>query len=201
MSIDDAADIAATPEEVTRKDLQPNRKVLLCGSVVVALVSAATLPWPDAVASSVLGALMVAGADVDARNFLLPDLVTGGAALSGLAAASALDPFDPWLGLAMAAGGALLIGAALWLARWGYAQLRHREGIGLGDVKLAAAIGAWLPLDVVPVCFLLATSAALIAILMAHWRGRAVERTAKVPFGAFLCPALWLVYYSTRLLH
>lgn len=197
MPIDENAETAET--EVTGESLQPNRAVLLCGSAAVALISAASLPWPDAAASTVLGALMIAGTDVDARNFLLPDVVTGGAVVSGLAAASALNPFDPWLGLATAAGGAIVVGAALWLARWTYARLRNREGIGLGDVKLAAAIGAWLPLDFVPLCFALASSAALIAVLLASWRGQPIERTAKIPFGAFLCPALWLVYYSTRL--
>jgi leader peptidase (prepilin peptidase) / N-methyltransferase len=194
MPIADDADTSVTVET-----LRPDCRVLLCGSAAVALISAASLPWPDAIASTVLGALMIAGTDVDARSFLLPDIVTGGAALSGLIAASALDPFDPWAGFATALGRALLVGATIWLARWAYARLRHREGIGLGDIKLAAATGAWLPLDVVPLCFVLATSAALIAVLLARRRDQAIERNAKVPFGAFLCPALWLVYYATRL--
>ena len=194
--MDDDADTA-----VTRDALRPNGLVLLCGSAIVAVIAATTLPWPDAVASTVLGILMIAGADVDARSFLLPNVVTGGAVVCGLVATSLLDPFDPWRALAAAAGGALLVGALLWLARWSYAQLRHREGIGLGDVKLAAAIGAWLPLDAVPICFALATSAALVAVFLARLRGQPIERTARVPFGAFLCPALWLVDYATRSLH
>jgi leader peptidase (prepilin peptidase)/N-methyltransferase len=198
MLIDDkAADDADTA--TLREALRPNVMVLLVGSAAIALLSVATLPWPDAIASTVLGALMVAGADVDARNFLLPNVVTGGAVLCGLAASAALEPFDSWLGFTTAAGGALVVGAALWLVRWIYMRLRGREGIGLGDVKLATAIGAWLPLDAVPICFTLATSAALIAVLAARWRGDLVERTARVPFGAFLCPALWLVYFATRL--
>jgi prepilin signal peptidase PulO-like enzyme (type II secretory pathway) len=78
----------------------------------------------------------------------------------------------------------------------GYAKLKGEEGIGLGDVKLAAAIGAWLPLEHVPICFALATGAALLYALQAHLRGREVERTTPLPFGAFLCPALWLVFYA-----
>jgi leader peptidase (prepilin peptidase)/N-methyltransferase len=54
------------------------------------------LPWPLALASIALGALMIAGADVDARTFLLPDFVTVGAAVCGIVAAAVLDPFDPW---------------------------------------------------------------------------------------------------------
>ncbi len=200
MPIDDDAD-AMRDTAVTHDSLRPNSAVLLCGSAIVAAIAAATLPWPDAIASTVLGMLMIAGADVDARSFLLPDIVTGGAVVSGLVAAAVLDPFDRWQGLATAAGGALLVGALLWLARWIYARLRHREGIGLGDVKLAAGIGAWLPLDAVPICFALATGAALIAVLLAWLRGQPLARTARVPFGAFLCPALWLVDYATRSLH
>jgi leader peptidase (prepilin peptidase)/N-methyltransferase len=84
--------------------------------------------------------------------------------------------------------------------RWGYARLRHREGLGLGDVKLGAAIGAWLPLEAIPICFALAASAALILVLFAHLRGRPMEAATKLPFGAFLCPALWLVFYASAFL-
>ena len=64
-------------------DLRPNPAILVGAGGALALVSAAFLPWPFAIASSVLGALMIAGADVDARTFLLPDTVTFGAAVAG----------------------------------------------------------------------------------------------------------------------
>jgi leader peptidase (prepilin peptidase) / N-methyltransferase len=93
------------------------------------------------------------------------------------------------------------MGAAglLALLRWSYGSIRHREGLGLGDVKLAAAVGAWLPLEVIPLCFGLATSGALLTILWARLRGGRIERTMKIPFGAFLCPALWFAFYASRL--
>jgi leader peptidase (prepilin peptidase)/N-methyltransferase len=80
-----------------------------------------------------------------------------------------------------------------------YARIRGREGLGFGDVKLAAAVGAWLSLDAIPLCFGLAAGAALVAVMIAHLRGRSIERTTKIPFGAFLCPALWLVFYASAL--
>jgi leader peptidase (prepilin peptidase) / N-methyltransferase len=195
MTIDDHADDDVTPDV-----LHPNPTVLACGFAAAALISATTLPWPHALASTALGTLMVAGADVDARRFLLPDIVTGSALFAGLVATTVLDPFDRWNALITALGGAILVAAALWLVRQIYQWLRQREGLGLGDVKLAAAIGAWLPLDMVPLCFALATSAALIAVLLARLRDHSVERTTRLPFGAFLCPALWLVDYAVRLL-
>jgi len=178
-------------------DLRPRPAVMLAGAAVVAIVSFASLAAPAALASTVLGILMIAGADVDARTFLLPDTVTGGTLVSGLLAAAALDPFDPGASAGEAAVRAVGTAAALLLVRWGYARLRQREGVGLGDVKLAAAIGAWLPLDAVPVCFGFAASAALVAVFLAHLRGRPLHTATKLPFGAFLCPALWMVFYAS----
>jgi leader peptidase (prepilin peptidase)/N-methyltransferase len=177
-------------------DLRPRPAILIAGGAVVTAASFALLDWPSALAATVLGVLMVAGAEVDARTFLLPDVVTGGTLLAGILAAPALDPLaGGWAALEAAAraGGTA---AALLLVRSLYARLRNREGLGFGDVKLAAGIGAWLPLDAIPSCFALAAGAALVAVLLAHLRGRQIEAATRVPFGAFLCPALWLVFVA-----
>jgi leader peptidase (prepilin peptidase)/N-methyltransferase len=179
-------------------DLHPNPAVLFGGTAAVGLVSALSLPWPAAIASSVLGALMLAGADVDARKFLLPDLVTFGAVACGIIAAPLLDDVEPWAAAGEAALRAICVAAVLALFRSGYAWLRQSEGLGLGDVKLAAGIGAWLPIDAIPLCFGLATSSALLTVMSARLRGRSVMRTARIPFGAFLCPALWIVFFADR---
>jgi leader peptidase (prepilin peptidase)/N-methyltransferase len=182
---------------VSEADLRPQPALLLAGAATVAIVSFASLAAPAALASTVLGILMTAGADVDARTFLLPDTVTAGTLISGILAAAALDPFDPGASAGEAAARAAGTAAVLLLVRWTYARLREREGVGLGDVKLAAGIGAWLPLDAIPVCFGFAASAALVAVFLAHLRGRPLHAATKLPFGAFLCPALWLVSYAS----
>jgi leader peptidase (prepilin peptidase)/N-methyltransferase len=186
----------STEPALSEIQLRPRPGIFLGGSAAVAIISFASLPWPAASASTVLGMLMIAGAEVDARTLLLPDTVTAGAFVSGIAAAAALAPADPWIALALALARAAGTTAALLLVRWSYARLRHREGLGLGDVKLAAAVGAWLPLEAIPMCFALAAGGALVLVLMAYARGRPVEATTKLPFGAFLCPALWLVFYA-----
>jgi leader peptidase (prepilin peptidase)/N-methyltransferase len=178
------------------QDLCPDLAVLFGLGGAVALISVMSLPWPFALASAVLGALMIAGAEVDARTYLLPDIVTLSGIASGILAASALNPFEPWLSAGAAIARAVATAAALFLVRWGYGRIRGREGLGLGDVKLAAAIGAWLPLALIPVCFALATFAALVTVVFARLRGESIDATAKLPFGAFLCPALWLVFYA-----
>jgi leader peptidase (prepilin peptidase)/N-methyltransferase len=179
--------------------LRPRFTVLLAGTVAVALISGFSLPWPFAIASTLLGALMIAGADVDSRVFLLPDTVTLGGTVSGIVAAFTLSAGEP-LSSALGAGiQALGTAAAVALVRWTYSQYKGYEGLGFGDVKLAAAVGAWLPLQAIPLCFALATCAALVTVIAERLRGRQIDGTMKLPFGAFLCPALWLIYYVTVL--
>jgi leader peptidase (prepilin peptidase)/N-methyltransferase len=176
--------------------LRPNAAIVVGGAGAIAVISAMTLPWIAALASTVLGALMLAGADIDARTYLLPDIVTLGALACGILAAAALDPYEPWRAVATASGRAAGTAGALALVRWCYAQLRGREGLGFGDVKLAAAAGAWLPLESIPICLALAAGGGLIAAMIARLRAQRIDAATKVPFGAFLCPALWLVFYS-----
>jgi leader peptidase (prepilin peptidase)/N-methyltransferase len=177
-------------------DLRPSPAILIGGTCVIGLISALSLPWPVAIASTMLGTLMIAGADVDARTFLLPDLITFGAVFCGILAAPLLDMTDPWAAAGQAIARAGCVAGALALFRGGYAWRRKTEGLGLGDVKLAAAIGAWLPLEAIPLCFGLATSGALVTVMLARLNGQAVMRTTRIPFGAFLCPALWIVFYA-----
>jgi leader peptidase (prepilin peptidase) / N-methyltransferase len=184
---------------MSEPDLRPNPTLLLGSIGAIAVVSAASLPWHVAIASIMLGSLMAAAAEIDARTCLLPDVTTLGAVAVGILAAPMLNPFDPWISLSVAIAQAAGAACALALLRWGYAGLRRREGIGFGDVKLAAAVGAWLPLDAIPWCFGLAASAALITVIGARLRGRSITGALRVPFGAFLCPALWLFFYASVL--
>jgi leader peptidase (prepilin peptidase) / N-methyltransferase len=181
--------------------LRPNFWLLGVGSCVTAAISFSALPWPLALASSLLAILMIAGADVDARTFLLPDAVTLGGVILGIAilpwAEATTGSGAYWTNLieAVSQAGALgLLFAGLWAVFW---WLRGFEGLGFGDVKLAAAVGAWLPLQAIPACFLLATTAALLIALF-H---RSTDATPqKLPFGAFLCPALWLFFFASALM-
>jgi leader peptidase (prepilin peptidase) / N-methyltransferase len=181
------------------ENLRPNLAILAGASAVIVLLSVLMLPWQVATASAVLGGLMIAGADVDARTCLLPDFVTWGAVGCGVVAAAVLNPYEEWHAGAAAIMRAAGTALALALLRWCHARLRTREGLGFGDVKLAAAVGAWLPLQAIPWCFGLAAGAALVAVLLARLRGEAISGSTKIPFGAFLCPALWLIFYVSVL--
>jgi leader peptidase (prepilin peptidase)/N-methyltransferase len=177
-------------------DPRPNFLLLGCSIAAVGLVSFSCLAWPQALSSSLLGGLMIVGADIDARFFLLPDLVTLGGLLSGILVSAALAPSDPWLALTASAGQAFALFALLEGVRRACLWLRDEEGLGFGDVKLAGAIGAWLPFESIPLCFTLAAGAGLATVTIGHLRGVRIERKMQLPFGLFLCPSLWLVYYT-----
>ena len=74
----------------------------------------------------------------------------------------------------------------LLLIRWGYKALRHREGMGLGDVKLLAMIAAFLGFwPAILALFLGVLSASLYGVVLLL-RGRA-GAASKLAFGSFLC--------------
>ncbi len=128
------------------------------------------------------GYLMVALVVIDLDFKLLPDaltlpgtLIAVTAALLGPGARHAL------LGIAVGSG-------YLWLFAWIWATFLRREGMGGGDIKLAAMFGALLgPVGAFVTITLAAFGGALVgALLMA--RGRGGMRT-ELPFGTFLGPA------------
>jgi leader peptidase (prepilin peptidase) / N-methyltransferase len=144
-----------------------------------------------------LAVLMVAIAAVDARLFIIPDELTAAAVALGLAYAAVQDS-DIWL---EAVAWSLLRGAVPALiffgVRAGYRRWRGREGIGLGDVKLAAVAGVWLDWPTIPVAVEIAAVAAIGTYLLMHFCfRRPVRRTTRLPFGFFLAPAIWLAWIA-----
>jgi leader peptidase (prepilin peptidase) / N-methyltransferase len=120
---------------------------------------------------------------VDARHFIIPDLLSLPAIPIGVAASAMVVPDGDWLaGVTSGLAGALIGGGAFYLLRATYFRVRHIEGLGLGDVKLAAVAGAWLgPAALAPAC-LAATLTAIAALLLnAAISGRA-RCTPAAPF-------------------
>ncbi|MFO1187697.1 MAG: A24 family peptidase [Alphaproteobacteria bacterium] len=139
-----------------------------------------------------LGWALLAAAASDLRVFILPNAITLPLVPAGLAVAY----FQLHADLLDHAIGAAAGGGALWLLEFGYRKIRDRVGLGMGDVKLVAAAGAWLGWFWISWLVLLATVLALAMILAMRAAGRKVTATTHIPYGAPLAAAfftLWLV--------
>jgi leader peptidase (prepilin peptidase)/N-methyltransferase len=140
-----------------------------------------------------LAILMIAIAVVDLRCFIIPDELTVAALVLGLLNAAMQDTDMVVEALSFAIlRGALLTFAFLSL-RVLYYSVRGREGIGLGDVKLASVAGVWLCWSMIPIAIEIAALAALTVYAAKHiLGGRTVRSTTMLPFGLFFAPAIWL---------
>ena len=140
-----------------------------------------------------LAMLMLAIAVVDARRFMIPDYLTATAFALACAYAAILQPDAPVASVGFAILRAVVFASALFVVRALYLKWRGLEAIGLGDVKLAAAAGAWLDWTMMPVAIEIAALAALAWCGVAHVSGkRRMTAMTRVPFGLFFAPAIYL---------
>ena len=153
------------------------------GAALAVLVLQLWGPSWLAVAYYLLLMALLALALIDADTLLLPDQITLPLVWLGLAAAFAFEatptPVDALLG---AIGGYLL----LWLFYWGHKLLARREGMGYGDFKLLAALGAWLGWRAILPIVLVASIAGIVYAVPGLLRGT-TNRATPIPFGTFLC--------------
>jgi leader peptidase (prepilin peptidase)/N-methyltransferase len=174
---------------------------IVVAAIATAAASMIVVPGGRGLAGAGLACLMIAIAAVDARRFIIPDELTAAALALGLADAAIRHPDGIGEALALAAlrGG---IVAAAFFGLWAlYRRLRGREGIGLGDVKLAGVAGVWLDWPSIPIAVEIAALAAL-AVCLVRWLalGRAISTTTRLPFGAFLAPAIWIAWIGETML-
>ncbi len=137
---------------------------------------------------------LVALTGIDIDHQLLPDSITLPLMWAGLLAAVVVGriagnpiPVSPHDAIIGAASGYV----SLWLVFHAFRLITGKEGMGYGDFKLFAALGAWLGWKLLPLVILLsAASGAVLGILMIVLRGR--DRSAPMPFGPYLAAAGWL---------
>lgn len=147
-----------------------------------------------------LAVVMVAIAAIDARRFLIPDALNAIGVGLGLAnAALTAAPGEILSDLALAGLRGAVTALAFLALREAYFRLRGREGLGLGDVKLAAVAGVWLDWTTIPLAIDMAALAALVAIgLRGVVTGRAMRATGRLPFGLFFAPAIFIGWLGER---
>lgn len=168
-------------------------------AALLGLAAAALSIWAMSGLAGFLGAglalLMAATAVIDARHLIIPNELNAAALALALIHAAALAPGTIVEGLAEALLRGAVTSLLFFFLRAAYRRLRGRQGLGLGDVKLAFVAGAWLGWTLIPVAIEIAAGAALLAFL--GWRAlvkRPLEPAALLPFGLFFAPAIWLTW-------
>jgi leader peptidase (prepilin peptidase)/N-methyltransferase len=154
-----------------------------------------TSGWVLAV-SCVLGWMLLLLAVIDWRVQLLPDVLTLPLLIIGFAVSLFIAPQS----LRDHAIGAVAGFVLLALAAWAYHRLRKREGLGLGDAKLLAALGAWVAWQGLPTILLLGSMLGLAFALARAATGGGLKLSDRLPFGVFLAAAGWLVWLYGPLL-
>jgi leader peptidase (prepilin peptidase)/N-methyltransferase len=188
----------------------------LTGALAVAVVVRFG-PTPQALVAFAFAAALVLVTFVDLDHLFIPDEVSLPGILVGLGAAA----LPGGIGVVDAGLGALLGGGLLWAVAWTYERATATEGMGFGDVKLLAMIGAFLGWQAVPMVIVVASvvgSLAGVAALLTphgiaglrrvarrlgvgaavvHFR-RAARHTA-IPFGPFLALGALVVLFAPAL--
>jgi leader peptidase (prepilin peptidase)/N-methyltransferase len=159
---------------------------LLTGVCSAAIVWKFGASW-EAGAGLLLTWTLIALSGIDLRTQLLPDQMT----LPLL-----------WLGLLLSlvplfvGSGASVLGAAigylsLWSVYWLFKLATGKEGMGYGDFKLLAALGAWMgPAAVLPIVFLSSLVGAIVGGAFLAIRGH--NRATPIPFGPFIAVSGWV---------
>jgi leader peptidase (prepilin peptidase)/N-methyltransferase len=158
---------------------------------------------------------LIALAAIDLETGYLPDALTLPLIAAGLIANFVADRAARSVGVEDAGGlipatagfasfESALIGAAagfaaFWALGAGYRALRRRDGLGLGDAKLLAGIGAWSGWPAIAPVVLLASVLALTGILVPRRRASPVRWDAPVRFGPALCAAAAIVFLGPKL--
>ncbi|MCT4707232.1 A24 family peptidase [Enterobacteriaceae bacterium H16N7] len=144
-------------------------------------------PLPLLIFIAIYSGLLIRLSWIDFKARLLPDNLTYPLLWSGLLYQALLFPDH----LSSAVWGAVAGYMSLWLLYWFYFFLRRSEGIGYGDMKLLAALGAWHGWQSLPG---LVVTSAVIGIVLAVFirllrRGEQRLATTPLPFGPCLAIA------------
>ena len=179
------------------------RPAKLLALVLVAMLAAslAAAPGPEGLLGALLAALMLAIAVVDHERYIISNELTAAALALALLRAGMVGPEAGWLAVLWAALRAAVIALPLFLLMIGYRRWRGRDGLGLGDVKLAAVAGAWLGFVTIFAVIEVAALSALGAYAVNGVSAKlAAEATAFLPFGLFLALAIWIGWLAEMLL-
>jgi leader peptidase (prepilin peptidase) / N-methyltransferase len=159
---------------------------------------------------AIFSAILITLIASDFEERILPDEFTLGGTAIGLALAPLVPmsmDFAPFLiptanwrlqSLTESAIGAGLTSGIIWFVGWLYEKIRHREGLGFGDVKMIAMIGAFLGLKAALLTLIAASLFGSIIGLGYIFLARKDASTYELPFGSFIGLAALVVAVFAR---
>jgi leader peptidase (prepilin peptidase)/N-methyltransferase len=146
---------------------------------------------PAAGLGMVLMGFLVAATGIDLRTTLLPDQLTLPLLWIGLLASLAGVYVDPLQAILGAVAGYL----SLWSVYWLFKLVTGKEGMGYGDFKLLAALGAWCGAGaILPILLISSVVGAVIGSIWLAIKGR--DRATPIPFGPYLAIAGAIQFFS-----
>ncbi len=159
-------------------------------------------------------AIMIDLIATDFEERILPDEFTLGGTLVGLVLAwwvpieldvasilfylVAMQPDLRVANVIEAAVGAAIGSGLLWFVAWSFEKIRHKEGMGFGDIKMMALIGAFLGLRPALFTFFLASVVGSVLGMVFIWLARKQASSYELPFGSFLGATALVVAFWLR---
>jgi leader peptidase (prepilin peptidase)/N-methyltransferase len=172
--------------------------IAVAGCVVVSIGIA---PGPNGVLGAGLALIMVAIAVIDYRSFIIPNWLNAAGLGLGLVHAAVQEPEAMLSVIQVAVIRGVVLAVVFLTLREVYARVRNRQGIGLGDVKLAGVAGVWLDWSMLPIVVELAAFTAISSYaLQQYLLGRSMVALDRLPFGFFFAPAIWICWLLERTL-
>lgn len=186
--------------------------VELLTGVLFLLIVAALGPTGMAIKLCVLCALLVGLTFSDLESLILPDEFTLGGIVAGLIfawfvpvddivarlmlAVAGFHPSPHWASVAESLTGAVLPAGMLFLGGLLFEKIRHKQGLGLGDVKMMAMLGAFLGLRATLLTLVLGSVAGSIIGVIYIYVAKKDASSYELPFGAFLGFAGMIVAFA-----
>ena len=161
---------------------------LLTGLLFLACALRFGFGW-QAFGAMLLTSYLIALSGIDLRTRLLPDQLTLPLLWLGMTAAVE----NLYVGQKAAILGAMAGYLSLWSVYWVFKQLTGKEGMGHGDFKLLAALGAWMGLaGILPTILLSSLVGAIVGSIWLAAKGR--DKATPIPFGPYLAIAGWISF-------
>lgn len=173
---------------------------LLTGLLSLAVWVKFQAPLPYFFYFVLLTAPLIAITFIDLEHKIIPDVFSLSGIFSGILANLFLAPMPILESLLFSFYGILAGGGALFLVSWVYEKLRHQEGIGGGDIKLAAMLGAFFGWKAIFfILFLSSLLGSVVGVVLVVIFRRDLKFA--VPFGPFLAAAAMLyLFYGPQII-